>query len=92
MDAVDVEKWFAPLRELFAELCHAQWSGWMRYLFSNSTENPDGSVTIPVWAVERWKRQIATPYTELSEAEKNSDRTEANKFIELLQAHARARQ
>ncbi len=43
-----------------------------------------GSWTMPPWAVERWLRQAKTPYSELSETEKDSDRAEADRFLELL--------
>jgi hypothetical protein len=72
------------MRELVAELCHSQWSGWMDYLFSKCTINPDGSMNIPVWAVERWKHQAESSYQDLSEQEKNSDREEADKFLKLF--------
>lgn len=72
------------VREKTAALCHEQWSGWMKYLFSKSTENEDGSVTIPKELVERWKRQTAMPYMGLSGREKDSDRKEADKFLKLL--------
>jgi hypothetical protein len=72
------------LREKFADLAHQQWSGWMEYLFEKSIKNEDGTVTIPKWAVDRWKRQIKTDYKDLSEAEQNSDRNEADKFLKLL--------
>jgi hypothetical protein len=39
---------------------------------------------MPIWAVERWKRQMETPYTDLSEGEKESDRAEADKMLEIL--------
>jgi hypothetical protein len=72
------------LREQFADLAHRQWSGWMEYLFEKSTKNEDGTVTIPKWAVDRWNRQIATEYKDLSEQEKDSDRAEADKFLTVL--------
>lgn len=67
-----------------AEIAHSQWTGWMEYLFSKCTLNDDGTASIPKWAVERWTRQINTPYSELSEQEKNSDREEAQKYIDAL--------
>ena len=73
------------LRERLAKLAHEQWSGWMYYLFSKSQANDDGTVTIPKWAVERWKRQVETPYDSLPEDEKESDRKEADKFIAELE-------
>ena len=76
------------LREETADLAHSQWSGWMDYLFSKCEQNEDGSVTMPKWAVDRWKRQAATSYDDLSEDEKNSDRKEADKFLEVLLKHS----
>jgi len=74
------------LRENLAKLAHEQWAGWMKYLFSKSVENPDGTVTIPKWAVERWQTQIKTDYSNLSRSEQESDRTEADKFIKVIES------
>jgi len=79
-------------REKLADLCHRQWSGWMEYLFSKCHEEvvPEypskktGALVIPGWAVERWKRQMETDYSDLSKEEMDSDRTKADKFIALL--------
>jgi len=87
------------LIEKAADLCHRQWTGWMEYLFSKCEEErgvvPDrngapingktGRLIIPEWAVSRWKRQIATEYKDLPEDEKESDRAEADKYIELVE-------
>jgi hypothetical protein len=72
------------LREKLADLAHKQWSGWMKHLFSKSRKNDDGTVTIPAWAVERWARQMNTDYKDLPEEEKESDREEARKVIQVL--------
>ena len=72
------------IREKLAAYAHQAWSGWMDYLFEKSTLNSDGSVTIPSWAVERWKRQMKTTYTELSESEKESDRKEADSMLQIV--------
>ena len=71
-------------REALAALAHAQWSAWWDYAFSMATLNEEGSLTFPVWAVERWQRQAATPYAQLPESEKDSDRAEADKVLALL--------
>jgi len=63
---------------------HASWSKWMKYLFSVSKENEDGSVTIPKDKVNRWKKQMKTDYKDLTNKEKESDRKEVRKFIKVL--------
>jgi len=77
------------MREKLAELCHNQRSDWMEYLFEKSIPYKPGrvqkgSLIIPKWAFNRWKKQINTPYNELSEEEKEKDRKEADKFIALF--------
>jgi len=72
------------LREDFAGQAHESWSGWMRYVFTKGNMNDDESFTIDAGSVKRWIRQIHTPYDELSEQEKDSDRTEAEKYLEIL--------
>lgn len=50
-------------REALAAYAHEAWSGWMRYLFSKC--EPDllsAGAVIPRREVERWRRQMATPY------------------------------
>lgn len=56
----------------------------MSYLFSHGIFNPDGSFTIPAEKVQRWQRQLTTPYDELPESEKNSDRDEAQFVLNIL--------
>lgn len=75
------------LQYQLAAYAHEAWAGWMRYLFSKSTLNLDGSVTIPREFAERWLRQMTTPYDELPENEKQSDRDEAEKIQEIVKRH-----
>lgn len=70
--------------ECHADLEHEIWASWMRYLFSKGTRNPDGTWTMPAWAVERWSRQMNTPYSQLSEREKSSDREQVEKHVRLI--------
>jgi len=90
---------YEKLIEKLADLCHEQWIGWMKYLFSKCEEekSPDdigascivmrrtGKLIIPEEFVNRWKKQMNTNYKDLSEKEKESDRVEAKKFIKLLE-------
>ncbi len=72
------------MRERLAALAHEQWSGWMRYMLGKCTENPDGSITVPAGYVRALKRQMNTPYAELTEGERDSDREEADRVLLVL--------
>lgn len=72
------------LREEIAYISHEIWAHWMRYLFKCGYFNDDGSFVIPAEKVERWQRQIDTPYSQLSEAEKESDRHQADKILDVV--------
>lgn len=71
-------------REKMAACVHESWSRWMKYLFEKSQDRQDGTAIIPAWAVQRWKRQMNTPYEDLPEREKDTDREEADKILEVL--------
>ena len=71
-------------REKLAAYAHFTWARWMKYLFENSINNNNGTVTIPKWAVDKWIRQMSTSYNNLSEKEKESDRMEADKILEII--------
>lgn len=78
------------LREGLAEYAHEAWSGWMKYLFSKCERDvlvtDSGLVMrciIPKWAVDRWQRQMTTSYADLPNDEKESDRLEADRMIEV---------
>ena len=58
---------------LFGEATHEMWSHWMKYLFTQGWNMPDGKFSIKRDKVERWKRQMETSFLELTEEEQNSD-------------------
>ncbi|MFW6311994.1 MAG: hypothetical protein ACOC1K_07145 [Nanoarchaeota archaeon] len=70
--------------EELANLEHERWSRWQKYLHSQCKRNNNGSLTIPADKVKHWERQIKTPYKDLSDKEKDSDRKEARKTLNLL--------
>lgn len=70
--------------EMLASLEHARWSHWQEYLHNQCIANPDGSLTIPAPLVDRWTKQIKTPYASLSSEEKESDREQIRPFIDAL--------
>jgi hypothetical protein len=61
----------------------------MRYLFSCTIQVGDKHEKIQADDVARWKRQMNTPYAEVSEGEKESDRELADAFIAALPPVAR---
>lgn len=67
--------------EALAKYAHKAWSGWMKYLFSKSIENPDGSYTIPKKFANRWKRQMNSSYENLPLKERASDVVEAKLIL-----------
>lgn len=74
----------AELVERLAAIEHEQWSGWMRYMFNKCEFVAVGALLIPSWAVNRWTRQMETPYADLPESEKESDRVEAQRVLAAL--------
>ena len=80
------------LLEKVADFIHDQWSHWMKYIFIEGfykdhtviDEYLQNPIKLIITNWERWKRQMNTPYSELSEKEKDSDREWARKLIELL--------
>lgn len=72
------------LIEQLADKVHESWSHWMRYLFSQCEKQPDGSMLIPLSSALRWNRQMATPYAELTEREKQSDRDEVAHILPII--------
>lgn len=44
----------------------------------------DGSLLIPAQLVARWEAQMATPYAELTEPEKDSDREQVQRYLPTI--------
>ena len=76
---------FAALVEELAAFEHQRWAHWQRYVHDKGRRQPDGSVLLPPDLVSRWERQIKTPYNDLTDEEKNSDREQVQKYLPLLE-------
>jgi len=81
------------LIEKLAALEHEQWSHWMKYFFNRMNimyrkfgydTNGEYVFELNSTDVDRWKNQMNTPYSELTEKEKESDREWARKTLECL--------
>ena len=74
------------LREMIAEQVHNSWAGWIHYeLYNKGKINSDGAILIPVEYAGRWTRQMNSTYRELTEDEKNVDRTEADAYVKVIE-------
>jgi hypothetical protein len=76
------------LIEQLADKEHASWAHWMEYLFTKCDETYEGHYVIPVEFVDRWRKQVNTPYAELSEQEKQSDRDEVAHILPIIEEYA----
>jgi hypothetical protein len=74
------------LLETLAEIEHERWSHWQRYLHSRCARAADGSLVVPAELVARWEQQMATPYGNLSEPEKESDREQVRLYLPVIEA------
>ncbi|XBB65951.1 hypothetical protein ABFU82_17770 [Nocardioides sp. WV_118_6] len=72
------------LIESLAALEHARWAHWQRFMHDQGEHFTDGSILLPPDLVQRWERQIATPYPSLPEAEKQSDREQVLRYLPLV--------
>ena len=77
------DDWIKKFIEQGAEIEHNRWSRWQSYLFSKSEWTKDGYL-IPKELCFRWQKQIDTPYSELSEKEKESDKKEVENYLPIL--------
>ena len=72
-----VNEWIQEYHEFLEKLAaleHDQWAHWTAYMLNNLTDEN----------INRWKRQIKTPYKELSEDEKEKDRVWARKVLGIM--------
>jgi hypothetical protein len=75
------QKALNKLVETLAGIEHERWSHWQRYMHGQCERRPDGSLTIPPNLVSQWERQSVTAYSELSEAERKSDREQVMRYL-----------
>ena len=66
------------LFEKLAALEHEQWAHWTEYMLDNLTDEN----------IARWRRLIATPYSELTEKEKESDRESVARVSKIIGEHS----
>lgn len=84
------DSWVGDFVETAADLEHKRWASWQKFFFEQCIfQRNDGKwidLTLPVPKYEHWLKQINTPYAELSELEKESDRKEVRTYLPLVGA------
>ncbi len=84
MDTGAQDAALGTLIEQLAAIEHERWASWQDYLHRICEPREDGALIIPTGFVDRWERQIATPYADLSEAERESDREQVRRYLPLI--------
>lgn len=72
------------LLEELAAIEHERWSHWQRYLHDQCAPGPDGSLIIPANQARRWSTQMNTPYNQLSDDERESDREQVRRYLPII--------
>ena len=90
-DPIDVDAVLYGLMDELAAIEHERWSHWQRYMHSKGGRQADGSLVLPAELVERWDRQAATDYHDLSAKEKQSDRDQVSRYLPLIATALNAR-
>jgi hypothetical protein len=86
MNSDEVAARLSGLIDALASIEHERWAHWQQYMHSKGQRGPDGSLILPAELVNRWENQVNTPYKDLSEAEKESDREQVRRYLPLITA------
>ncbi|GFM19738.1 MULTISPECIES: hypothetical protein [Mycobacteriales] len=78
------------LMEKLAAIEHERWAHWQQYMHDQCQRAKDGSLIIPAHLAKRWQTQIETPYENLSDSEKDSDREQVRRYLPIIGAAIKA--
>lgn len=67
--------------ERLAPIEHERWAHWQQFVHDQCKHQEDGSLVVPAELVARWQAQIETPYAELPEQAKESDREQVRRYL-----------
>lgn len=84
MDRETITNRLTQVIEELAGIEHRRWAHWQQYMHDQCIKQGDGSLVIPPHLVGHWQKQIATPYQQLSEAEKESDREQVQMYLPTI--------
>ena len=72
------------LRDRLADIEHERWSHWQKYMHGKCEAKQNGDLVIPAEFVAQWSKQSETSFQQLTEAEKNSDRDQVERYLPLI--------
>lgn len=81
MDSDKVRAKLGAAIDTLADIEHDRWSHWQKYMHTKGERQPDGSLLIPADLGAQWDCQIQTPFAELTDDEKDSDRDQVRKYL-----------
>lgn len=84
MEKEHIEAALCRMLEALAAIEHERWAHWQRYMHNRGKLQADGSLLIAAELVHHWERLIATPYPDLAEAEKESDRDQVRRYLQII--------
>jgi hypothetical protein len=86
MEESEIKLLLDGIVEELASIEHERWAHWQQYVHGKGIRQPEGSLLLPAELVSRWEAQIATPYADLSEEEKQSDREQVHRYLPRILA------
>lgn len=84
MNEKNISGLLEQLVEQLAAAEHERWSHWQQHMHDQGTRLDDGSLVLPADLVARWDDQIARPYSDLTDSEKDSDREQVRRYLPLI--------
>jgi hypothetical protein len=72
------------LLEQLAAIEHERWAHWQRFMHGKGERKADGSLVLPPDLVSKWERLIETPYAQLTDKEKESDREQVKRYLPVV--------
>lgn len=85
MDKPSIDRLIGSIMDELAAAEHERWAHWQRFVHDQASRKSDGSLLLPAELVERWERQIETPFDDLTEKEKESDRDQVRRYLPIIE-------
>lgn len=72
------------LLEQLAAIEHERWAHWQRFMHGKGERKSDGSLVLPADLIAKWERLIETPYAQLTDKERESDREQVRRYLPVV--------